>query len=61
MKKVSEKSKRRELNVCCFKSLILSVIFQEIQITPSTHSNISKRAVRLKMLGIGDNLKSSAL
>lgn len=46
------------------KSLLLNVFFfffQEIQSTPSTHSTISKRAVRLKMLRFGDNLKSSAL
>lgn len=59
---MTEKNKRKELNICCCSSLLLSVIFQETRITPSAHSSrISERAIRLKMLGFGFNLTSSAL
>lgn len=57
---MSEKNKRRELNIWC--SLLLSIIFKETQITPGTRlSPISKRAIGLKVLGFGFNLKTCAL
>lgn len=55
LKKTSEKNKRKELNICCYNSLLLSIIFQEVQIIASTHSSaISKRVIGLKMQGFGD-------